>query len=148
MRVGQILILAAWGGYLIALALPAVDIRLFGDHPHMALRGYHAAVATLTLIPSFFMQPSLRGAWYLLLPLANIVLFLCPLELLVHHKLRRLEAEMTALSVLALFCIILVPIIGDLTFAKQHSGHYLLQAALATLAVGNILLFRTEKKEA
>lgn len=143
LKVAQGLILAAWAVFLLALWLPAIDVKILSMRPDATLFGFQAAFGSFALIGGFLAAPSLRSAWYLLLPAANVVLLFCPLELFVHHKLRRLAGPIVALSLLGLVCVVLLPILGDLVFSGQHSGHFLLQAALGLLAVGNIVLFRS-----
>jgi hypothetical protein len=139
---GRALILGAWALYLAALFLPAVDIDLVRV-PHLLvarLRGWEAALFSLAIVRGFLDEPTARGLWYLLIPLGNIALFVCPLELKVRHHLRRLAVPVTVLSALALACVVLLPTFEGPTFAARHAGHFLMLAALATLAAGNIAL--------
>jgi|GEM_PF-6864769 len=139
---GRALILCAWAMYLAALFLPAVDVDLFAA-PHLLvaqLKGWEAALFSLAIFRGFLDEPSARGLWYLLIPLGNIALLTCPLELLVHHHLRRLALPVTVLSVLALLCVALLPVIEGPTFAARHAGHFLMLAAFAVLTAGNVAL--------
>lgn len=139
---GRALILSAWALYVAALFLPAVDIDLF-QTPHLLvahLKGWEAALFSLAIFRGIIDEPSVRTFWFLLIPLGNIALLACPLELLVHHHLRRLALPVTVLSVLALISVGLLPLIEGPTFAAQHAGHFLMLAAFAVLTAGNVAL--------
>jgi hypothetical protein len=139
---GRALILAAWAMYLAALFLPAVDVDLF-QTPHLLvahLKGWEAALFSLAIFRGFVDEPSARGLWYLLIPLGNAALLACPLELLVHHHLRRMALPVTVLSALTLLCVTLLPLVEGPAFAARHSGHFLMLAAFAVLTAGNVAL--------
>jgi hypothetical protein len=139
---GRALILSAWALYVLALFLPAVDVDLF-KAPHLLvaqLKGWEAALFSLAIFRGFIDEPSARSLWYMMIPLGNIALLVCPLELLVRHHLRRLAVPVTALSALTLACVVMLPFFEGPTFAARHVGHFLMLAALAILAAGNIVL--------